>query len=57
MSCHVNEIIAEGLMDEFYEDPFAAIKWLEEVCNQDCCGLSEDQLVELFVNESMSMMA
>jgi len=56
MSNHVNEIIMEGLADEFFDDIPAAVKWLEEVCEKNLHDMSEEEILELFVEESMNMM-
>jgi hypothetical protein len=45
----------EGLVDEFWDDPKEAIRWLEaEGCS--LVGLNEEQIVQLFVDKSMDMM-
>lgn len=56
MSCHQNEIIIEGLADEFFDNPQAAVHWLENVANVHTGGLAEDELLDLFVQHSMDRM-
>ena len=69
MSNHYNEQIMEGLADEFYDDPKGCIDWLvlhkadegsvgnivEYMAHVN--GLSEEDQCELYVNESMEVMA
>lgn len=57
MSNEVNIMIIEGLADEFWDDPKEAIRWLEDVCECDLGGLSEEEMLDLFVEKSMEMMA
>lgn len=56
MSNEVNTRIMEGLVDEFWDDPKEAIRWLEDVCNCHLGGLSEDEILDLFVEQSMEML-
>ena len=57
MSNENNEVIIEGLADEFFDDVPAAVKWLEDVCEKNLHDLSEEEILEIFVDESMLLMA
>ena len=69
MSNHVNEQIMEGLADEYYDDPKGCMDWLilhkaDEGSVPNIIeykayveGLSEEEQVELYVNESREIMA
>ena len=69
MSDANNEIIMEGLADEFYEDPSDCIDWIvlweskqgEKVdvvkLRESILALSEEEQVEYYVNKSMEVMA
>jgi len=56
MSNEVNTRIIEGLADEFWDDPKEAIRWLEDVCECSLVGLTEEGILELFVEKSMDAM-
>lgn len=55
MSNLQNEMIMEGLADEFYDDIDYACEWLAGL-GLEIDGLCEDRLCTLFVTESMSAM-
>ena len=57
MSNENNEVIIEGLADEFFDDVPGAVKWLEDVCEKNLHDLSEEEILEIFVDESMLLMA
>jgi len=59
MSCHENEMIAEGLMDEFYEDIEGACNWMimQGADAGFIAACNEVQLLDNFVAMSMDMMA
>jgi len=56
MSNNVNTMIAEGLVDEYYDDPNVAKDWLVNICHVNIHGLSEDDLVDLYVQCSIDRM-
>ena len=60
MSNHVNEIIMEGLADEFFDDVPAAVSWMRKngASALDVGKVINDEnaLCEMFVNMSMDMM-
>jgi hypothetical protein len=55
MSNHANELIMEGLADEFYDDQQQAIEWMV-AHNAHLGGLTEDEMCDLFVQMSLEMM-
>ncbi len=69
MSNHVNEMIMEGLGDEYYDDPAGCMAWLANaLCDANEAlhlheqkirlqFLTEEEQCEEYVNVSMEMMA
>ena len=55
MSNQVNDMIMEGLADEFFDDVPGAVSWLSGL-GKDVSNKSESALLEMFVNVSMGMM-
>ena len=55
MSCEAKDRYVESLVDEFYEDVQGAVLWLENVCNHETSGLSEEEILDLFVETSMNL--
>ena len=56
MSCNVNTMIQEGLVDEYYDDPNTAKDWLVNICYTNIQGLNEDEIIDLYVRCSMERM-
>ena len=56
MSCEVNTTFIEGLADEYYDDPNACKDWLVNICHVYIGGLSEDKILDLYVQCSIDRM-
>ena len=69
MSNHNNEVIMEGLADEFYDDPKQCIEWIclweaqngEQIdvlkFRDSILALSLEQQCEFYVNKSIEVMS